>query len=373
MKRLLLLTLIILSVRNSASAQEQSKLGGFGIEANMFAGKILRHTPKFPKQIPDLSTGFELNIVQQTDGRKDWQQRRNYPLLGFALAYTSYGIDSIYGKCISIYPNLQIPIIRSKHLEWTARVGFGLGYVTKRFSRYPDWDTLNTAIGSHFNNNTYLATNIRYHINTHWDVQAGFNFSHVSNAALRRPNLGINLYGAHIGLRYFPATSQPEKIERQLNPLKNRWLIQARGGISATESGNGDGPLLPIYLASVYASKRYLGKNKAFAGIDYSYHSDVYAFMRNNEVMPGQEKNKSWKSAVFVGNEFLFGHVGIVLQLGYYIKRGLYPDAYYEKLGGNVYILQKEKGVLKELFASCLLKAHKTDAELVELGLGVGF
>ena len=371
MKRLLLLTLVLFVLIPPLFAQ--SKWDGLGIEANLMSGKMIRHTPKFPKIVPDNSQEFEINFVQQTNGRKDWQQRRNYPLLGCALSYTNYGIDSIYGKCFSIYPNIELPIVKGKKLQWTAKAGFGLGYVTKRFSRYPGWDTLNTAIGSHFNNYSYFGTDLRYRINHHWDIQTGLSFSHVSNAALRKPNLGINMYGAHVGVRYFPYTSQPQLIVRTLEPLKNRWLIQARFGISATESGNGDGPLFPIYMASIYASKRYLSKNKAFAGVDYSYHSDVYAFMHNNEVMPGQEKNKSWKSAVFIGNEFLIGRVGILLQLGFYVKKGLYPDVYYEKLGGNVYIIQKEKGILKELFASCLLKAHKTDAELVELGLGVGF
>src|SRR5690349_10840248 len=79
--------------------------GGFGIEVNAMAGKILKHTPKFKPPIPDHSTAFEINFIRQTDGRKPWQQRRNYPVVGWGIALTDYGIDSIYGKSISIYPN----------------------------------------------------------------------------------------------------------------------------------------------------------------------------------------------------------------------------------------------------------------------------
>jgi hypothetical protein len=374
MKRFLIL-LISTFLACTANAQEKrDPLAGWGVEANIMAGKVLKHTKKFRADVPDLSTAYEINFTQQTYGTKDWQQRRGYPVLGFGIAYTNYGIDSIYGKCISIYPNLQVPIIRGKKIEWTFRAAFGLGYATRKYERYGTWDTLNTAIGSHFNNYTFFATDLRYRINKHWDVQIGGNFSHMSNAAFRMPNLGINLYGAHVGLRYFPVTSQPERIKKDLKPLKNRWLVQARVGISATELGPPDGPLYPIYLVSGYASKRYHSKNKVFAGIDYSYHSHIYQFLRNNEIHVGEEKANSWKGSIFAGHEFLFGHLGIMLQIGVYYKQPyLALDKYYQKLGGNVYLIQREKGFVKEMYASALLKTHKTQAELVEMGLGFGF
>lgn len=356
-----------------ATAQSYTPGAGFGIESNIMAGKLIRHTQKMKGPIPDLSTAFEVNFVQQTDGRKVWQQRRHYPVWGFGFTYTNYGIDSIYGQCIAMYPNLQFPVIRTRNFEWTIRAGFGIGYVTRRYERFPDYDTLNTAIGSHVNNFTLFSTDFRYHANEHLDVQAGFNFSHVSNAALKQPNLGLNMYGAHIGIRYFPVTSRPERITRKLDPLKNRWLVQARGSMAFTGSGTVNGPMYPIYIGAVFASRRWRSNNKMYAGIDYSYHSNIEAFLRNNEIYPGEEKANSWKSAVFVGNEFLFGRVGIVLQVGYYIKEaGLRLDPYYQKLGGNFYILQQESGVFKEIFLSALLKTHKTQAELAEVGVGIG-
>src|SRR5690606_38868566 len=98
-----------------------------------------------------------------------------------------------------------------------------------------------------------------------------------------------------------------------------------------------------------------------------------YTFMRNNEIEPGKEKANSWKGAVFVGNEFLLGRVGILFQLGAYYKRMVLKDSrLYQKLGGNLYLIQREEGVLKELSASILLKTHTTEAELVEVGIGVG-
>ena len=374
MKRTILLLTLLYMLSPGTSAQTAEKLVGSGIETNFTAGKVFKHTEKFRAEVPDHSTSFEVNYIHQTHGKKPWHQRRNFPLLGFAFSYTNYGIDSIYGKCLAIYPNLEIPVVKGKYFEWTFKAAFGLGYATRKFERHPTWDTLNTAIGSHFNNYSYFATNLRYRINEHWDVQAGLNFSHMSNAAFRQPNLGINMYGAHIGARYFPVSSRPEKVISDLQPLKNRWLGQIRFGISGTELSAADGPLYPVYLVSAYASKRYLSKNKAFAGVDYSYHEHVYAFQRNNEVNVGKEKANSWKGSFFFGNEFLYGRVGLMFQVGIYFKQAtLAQDPYYQKLGANVYAYHSEIGILKVLLASVLLKTHLTQAELVEIGIGAGF
>ena len=357
-----------------AQAQEADKLAGFGIEVNPIAGKIFKHTQKFKGPVPDLSTAFDINFLQKTDGRKAWQQRRRYLQWGVGLTYTNYGANDIYGSCFGIYPNIQLPIIRGKKLEWTFRFGLGIGYVTKRFSRYPDFDTLNNAISSRIDNFTMFATDLRYHLDDHWDLQVGGNFSHISNAAFRQPNLGINMYGVHLGVRYFPVTSNPTKIVRQLKPLSNRWLLQARVGIAMNGGGNGNGPIYPVWLTSLYTSKRYASKNKIFAGIDYSYHTRIYAFLRNNEIYPGEEKKYSWKSAIFFGHEWLLGRGAFTAQVGIYLKESyIKQDPYYEKFGYNYYLLREEKGLLKELFLSAQLKTHMTTAELAEFGLGVGF
>lgn len=200
----------------------------------------------------------------------------------------------------------------------------------------------------------------------------GGNFSHISNGVFKQPNLGVNMYGGHIALRYFPVTSKPTRITNELEDKKNRLLFQARLGFSFTENLAPDGPLYPIYVTSAFLSKRYSSKNKVFAGLDYSYHPSIIAFLRNNGAYPGEEKSHAWKGAAFIGNEFLFGHFGLVLQLGAYIKEPhLSTSRIYQKLGYNFYLLQQEKGVVKELCLYTMLKAHNVQAEFIEFGLGV--
>ncbi len=217
-----------------------------------------------------------------------------------------------------------------------------------------------------------LATDLGYHLNDHWDLQAGINLSHISNGEFRYPNLGVNLGTGHIGFRYFPFTSKPKYKTGDLPKLSNRWLLQARMSIGFKSMAALNGPLYPVYMPSLYVSKRYASPNKIFAGIDYSFYNNVYAFLKNNEIFPGQEKEHSWEASVFAGNEFLFGRFGILIQLSIpFHHTSLRQDKYYQKLGYNFYIIQHEKGLLKELCATALIKANKFQADVLEFGLGL--
>ncbi len=358
----------------SLLAQEMPTWSGFGVETNLITGKVIKHEHKFTLPIPALTTGFEMNFVLKTNGEKAWQQRRNYPTIGIGAAYINYGIDSVYGRCLGLYPNITLPLISGKKLQWTIRLGDGIGYVTKHYQRTNYVDTINVAIGSHINDFAFFVTDLRYHFNNHWDLQAGANITHISDASYHKPNLGINMTGIHLGLRYFPVTSRPAQIERQLTPLRNRWLIQVRASMAYISSYTPGGPLYPVYIASGYASRRWWSKNKVFAGLDYAYYQSIYSWLRNNEKYPGQEKQHSYKSAVIAGNEFLIGRVGVVFQLGYYLQQSAIPvSPVYEKIGGHYYVVQKEHGPIKELFLSAFLKSHETVAELGEVGVGFGF
>ncbi len=357
-------------------AQDIKDWEGFGMEVNAFTGKVIKHTPKFHLPVPDLTTGMDFNFQWKTFGRKEWQQRRRFPIVGLGVTYTNYGIDSIYGRCISLYPNLVIPLITGKYLEWTMRIGDGIAYVNRDYSRLHPFDTMNNAIGSKVNDYGSFLMDLRYHVNKHWDVQAGINFSHISDASFHQPNLGINLVGEHIGIKYFPVSSAPKHIIRNLKPLKNRWLFEFRGTLAFDGANAPSGPEYPIYLASAYVSKQWISKNKFFGGIDYSYHTNIYAYLRNNInfVPPGTEAEYSYKSALFAGNEFLLGRVGVVLQVGAYIHQAfLTQGKIYEKLGGNLYLVKKEHGPVKEFFLCGFLKTHLSVAELAEFGFGMGF
>ena len=351
-------------------------MAGYGVETNIIAGKVFKHTAKFTAPIPALSSALDLNFVRQTYGKKSWHQQRNFPLIGIGVIYTDYGNNAVFGNCLSIYPNLRFPLISGRKLDWTLRIGDGIGYVTRKYNRTIPIDTLNTAIGSNLNDFAIFMTDLSYNIDHHWRLQLGANFMHISNANYHRPNLGVNMVGAHIGVQYFMVNSRPKPVMQDIPKLKNRWLAEFRLGTGYTEANAKGNPELPNYIVSGYASKRWWGMNKFFAGIDYAYHASTYDFLKTYGINYGHEMGHAWDGTIFAGNEFLLGNIGIVTQVGYYyrltyLKYG--NDPLNEKIGVNYYLIQHEDGIIKELFLSAILTTHLTDAEYAEFGIGTGF
>lgn len=334
---------------------------------------MIRHTPNFTGPLSSFTSAIELNFIKKTYGQKDWQIRRKYPQPGLGFIYINYHIPDVYGQLIGVYPNLSIPLIRSRNAELSFRVGMGIGYFTRPYARTPLPNLQNVAIGGHFNNVSPFSLDARITLNRHWDLQAGFNFAHVSNAAFQQPNLGINIWGAHLGMRYFPVTSDPEKIEGIPPRLPNRWLWQARLGWAFVERQPANGPMYPVYMGALFASKRYLGKNKVSLGLDYAYATDMYVFLKTIGAHPGSEKAYAYQLAAFAGHEFLYGRTGLLFQLGVYLKEPYgQQNRIYQKLGCNFYLLQREKGLLKEVSFGAYLKTHLFVAERFEMNIGIG-
>jgi hypothetical protein len=358
---------------SSVAAQETDPLDGYGIEANIMGGNIIKHNYRFPP-VPAFSGGIDINILKQTNGKKEWQQRGRFPQIGLGITYTNYGNNKIFGQCIGLYPVLPIRLIKGKTVEWDIKAGVGIGYVTSHYERYPTWDTINNLIGSNINNFTLLATAVRFNINSHLAVNAGITLTHISNGSFQLPNLGVNLATASVGVRYFPGNRYPTRIVRDLSPRSNRWLFHARMGIGFSQISGPNGPRYPVYLPSVFVSKRYHGRNKIFLGADYTYYKSLENFLRTNEMFPGEEKKQSYQAMIIAGHELMLGRFGLLMQVGVPLKRTYRENEglYFEKLGYNFYIIRNEQGPIKELSVHSYIKANKLEADIIEFGIGVG-
>lgn len=356
------------------SLQAQSSWDGVGVETNYFHSNMMRHSKKITAPLAKNTSTFELSLTKKFSGTKDWQVRRNYPEAGIGAFYLNYNNRDIYGSVFAIVPHIRFRVITTDRFSWTLRAGLGIGYVTNPYQRVPKLNLDNETIGGYINNFSPLQTDLRYIVNDHLAFQAGAHLLHVSNASFRRPNYGINIWGIQAGVRYFPVSNKPKKIYRDLPKLSNRILFYAKGSIAFVEKDMPDGGLNRVFNGGLFATKRYLGKNKAILGIDYTYNTAVYAAIKYNFRHKGQENRWSSQSSIFLGNEFEFNRFGIVLQAGVYLMQyDQQTDRFYQKLGGNFYWFKNETGLLKEGLCSILLKTHQNRAELLELGLALGF
>ena len=182
-----------------------------------------------------------------------------------------------------------------------------------------------------------------------------------------------------MGLTWSP---KPIREEDFLPAQTDKRALRRFGGILQTglaiqEFGVFDGPKYPVWAAAAAGYFHFNQVNRAHLGLDYEFNKAVYEFgLYIADFESESEARKgSTRLAVFIADEFLFGNVGVQLQMGRYVGKNL-----------NRYVLRKNYSKLTvrvyapPLFKTSLqpnigitLKAHATTAEYISLNAGLAF
>lgn len=345
-------------------------------ELASYSGAIWRHTPKLTTRSGELLWSQEIGLRLQTTGRRDWHAWQRYPAFGLSLAHVHLGEGS-HGDAYGFLPNLSVPIIRSGWFTAFFRLGTGLARVSRPYDYFTNPGQ--NAIGSHWNNITQFRLGGEARLSDHLRLHAGGALTHFSNGGAALPNYGINLPSAYLGLAWSP---KPLRESDFLPASSDKHASRRFGGYFQTglaiiEYGVYDGPKYPVRTAAAAGYFYFNRVNRVALGVDYEFNKAVYAF----GVQSGEFENErsarrgATRLAVFISDEFLFGSIGIQLQMGRYVGTGFNRFVFkqnYSKLAIRHYFpalfgtsLQPNIGIT--------LKAHAFTAEYISMNAGVAF
>ncbi|MCC7028666.1 MAG: acyloxyacyl hydrolase [Chitinophagaceae bacterium] len=369
---ILLYCFIFLSATKAVAQNDADSLKNYSLGVNYFGGKILVHTDKIHVSAPPYSQALEFNFNKQTLGNAAWQQRFGFPETGLSICVARHG-SPLLGTAVGLYPSIQFRILQFGKGYWYFKIGGGIGVNSKRWQRTPAADSVNNIIGSTVNNFTMLQSGIRFALSQQWTLQTGVHFYHISNAGARKPNFGINTMGAHLGLNYH-LQGFKLNIEKRPDEIREKSLnLGVQSVVSFAEDKTVDGPVYGNYNFAVFAAKMYRGKNRFSLGAEGTYNSKLYALFKNTGQFTGQERKHAWQYSCFAAHEFVFGKIGLPLQLGYYLNKPNGGAPIYEKLGITYHFYHRPKNGVKDLYLTTQLKTHYATADFAEFGLGVLF
>ena len=354
----------------SALTQSKNEPNGVSFGLNYLGGKVLIHTPRVYLLPGSYPQAVELSYKKQTLGKKAWHQRFGFPEVSLNIAYTHYDY-SYFGSAFGFYPAIQFRILPIGKGQWFFKVGGGLGAVTKHYERAPISDSFDLFIGSTINNFTMFQSAYKFNLSTHWSAQIGMHYYNVSNAATRQPNFGINAFGGFAGLNYHPEGIIKHIEKKQWPKYKNPLNLKLYAAISFAEGKAFDGPLFPVYTYSGSAVKMYRNKNRVSVGMNAVFNTKTLSFIKNVLFYKDDFRRHTWQYAAFIENEFLFGKIGLPLQLGFYLNNPLTKKLMYQKVGMNYHFYHHDKSLLKDMHLSLILYTHTSRAQYAELGLGI--
>ncbi len=378
MKKIFLLIVVVCIFLNSKGTNkfyiQPPKQAKYGIETTYYFGKIIKHNSRVTTPIHQFSNAYEIGVNFYNFGEKPWQRQRKYPNVGVSFMHAIYGDRQYFGHSFSLLPYINLWLFRTKHVDGFFRMGFGIGFLTKHNN--PVDNPLNVMTGSVINNITQFKMGFNWKINEHIYITTNGSLTHWSNAKFQNPNLGINLVAGSIGLHIFPwVKDYSYNLNKPGKPRKrNEGLVKFSMGFNEMGKVAG-GPKFPKYIGTI-GYNRYTGSvNKIMMGVNIAYDPMLYQQFKYSEIHKGT--NQRWKAtnmSVYIGDELMFGKLGLFALVGYYVYYvEPKPKSYYFKFGANYYYYAFGKNKEQKMFVSVNLKTHNAIAEMLEFGTGITF
>jgi hypothetical protein len=353
---------IVLNVKGQDSNRYIS-----GFSAQLHGGEILIHSKKMSHFTSALTGSAEVSYLWQTTEANDWRSFYGYPVIGVSAMVTNFGNNRMLGQAYAFFPHLQFSLVERKYLNLKLRFGTGMGYINQPFDKVEN--SLNTAIGSHWNNVIFLEMRQHWSIHPQWNLYSGLSFTHYSNAAFATPNLGINIPSVVVGVQRFTEPIEKENWEGYSpNDFDKSLHFSARLALGIEEGQVPDGPKYPIYAAAFAVERKINPLNKVSVGTYLAYKQGVYEAVIRKSIQKGRERRVATQVGLEVGDELLLDNFGLTGRVGVYLHNPVFRfDRVYTRLGLKYYLLNKH------MFLGTYLKAHRFVADYAEATLGVNF
>ncbi len=364
MKTKFFIFFFILFVQSVFSQEKFSDRISFAINGRY--GFLIPHRSSMVYLIEDHVKAWDIAVSYRTKGDKPWQIIYRVPELGLAFYRANLGNANYLGTSTAAYAFIKIPIVKDKFFNLSYSMGEGLAILSKPFNT--ESNIYNIAIGSRANGFIDFCLFSEINILNKLQFVTGFNFTHYSNGAWRKPNLGFNIPSIKAGLKYTLSKS-PEIDKTKIKEIKalfvrkNEFSITLSKGVRENPPPNGV-KFHPTTIC-INAERLYNPKRKFGTGLDVFYDPSL-----ESRIISDSLKFKpiyNLRSGVHLSYDLLFNRISFTMQTGvYFFTKAKDDGLIYSRFG----IRAK---VWKNITASLTLKTHFVKADVLEWGIGYSF
>jgi len=358
MPKCILIIFLVLSVGFDFFAQTSKSLG---IHYENKLGLLLVHSTKMSHLPKQFVHGSEIGIQRIVSGKKMWHRLYSQPKIGLSCYWGNLGNDVILGKVFGGYAFIELPLIRSNKHLFSVRIGNGIGRVSKVFS--VNDNPLNSAISSEINSMFQFSLMYNYSFKK-FDFGLGSDFLHLSNAAIKSPNLGLNIPSLKLRMAYSYSTKL-RSIE-----LKNE-VVQSDKAIPKNR-----------FLAILFGSYKQLYENP---GVSYPVYGATLSYQRIGSSLRGWEYgvdvNRNGSDIQLLYNQGV--ETKKIVKYGVYGAYIVQLDKFQMLAGMGVYCYDPHRLnglfyhrvalryiVYNHLTLNLGLKSHWANADYAEFGIG---
>ncbi len=343
----------------------------------------------------DIYPGMPPHTLQKSAfGAMRWGSQSPYselfgsPEHGVMASFHDLGNRSVLGYGIGLQYQVSFNQYLSRRWRTFERINVGGIFVTKPYDFLANPDNL--VFGSHGSALISISAGVRYKLRQNaLNLQA--SYWHSSNAHTALPNVGMNTPMLVLGFEHFFYIEDIYIVDTTHVPfsLPAQWGMIARIGLGRNEAGGTvrptNGSKYHKQVIALGASYRYKTIHRLSFTVE-AYHDQAYALW--NETMQWSQNRRFLGASVLmcmVGHEFIFGHVGVVIQAGVNVynptldkligevERPTFSNKLKRYVPGRFavrYYVNKDETNLGSLFLQAAVKSNMGQADFLELGLG---
>jgi hypothetical protein len=330
-----------------------------GSEVKIHRGFVMMHREGVQHLVEGPVGIVQLNLFYTPNGEKDWHHYTRFVDVGLSIMQVNTGSNEL-GTAYGFMPYMRFFPHRGKLVDWTGQFGMGLGYFTKRWSRVEH--RKNEMIGSHLNIAVSLQTELQWHITPSLDLTTGLAFTHFSNAGTQKPNLGINVPSASIGIRY--------ALDRGLSPksIIDTTAISHQREIILLGAGfvNQFDVLMDKQLATTfsveYGSFSSSRRSRIHGALDIFYNGELGDYYENEGF--DYSTIDEFQIGLSGGYSRIVGKMSVYLGMGVYVYAYELPSLrIYNRVGLRYRATER-------FIVNGTVKTHLFVADYFELGFG---
>ena len=315
---------------------------------------------------------INVKIGWQSSIPESWATYYKYPNYGIGLYSGFLGNAQVFGNPSAVYGFIDFPIGNpNKRNKFSIEPSLGITYDLQEFNA--EENPLNDAFGAKAAVYFGLDIGFEYRFTRELDLIYGIDFTHFSNGSSYQPNLGLNLFGINLGIKYHYNAAQrlldndpytenllqarfktPEKTKLSKINENSISVLLATGGKQTSEDG-GTGRQFGVFSGILDYEHRFNEMHGANIGFDYFYDNTLREF-----------ENAADRTAIGVhaGYDFNFWKMALKVQIGTYLTDDLGKGAFFMRPAIRY-------NINKTLFAQFGLKTLDGGAaDYLEFGFG---
>lgn len=355
---------------DAQSLEAISLSGGFGF--------MVPHRQELRGLVQGHAREFGVGALFSTLGakkEKSWHRHYGFPNYGFEFYYADLGNRAELGQqmALNAFLHLPFPFLKQSPTDrWQiySHWGIGAGYTDVVWSL--DDNLKGIALSSAFNVCLTAGFYASHHFSNRFSANAGVRMTHLSNGAVKLPNLGTNNLTGNIGLRYHlidqrvsaPSTDSPDGSDSDSFDLskqkKMHFFATVNSGIK--ENLPPGGPKLFVHNAAIGLELRSSPKSGFLLRSDLWYNLAVSGLIERNEGIAPTRGDRV-QGGLALGYIRHFGMARFETQMGAYL---------YSRYRGNGlfyhrFVISHE--ITEAIRVTLGLKTHWARADHPELGV----